>query len=84
MFVINAARDPGMAMLSAAAGPAGGTAASFLQDLYSTGKYGIGWRTIDTAAKRLPIVGPVTGPLVSAEVKKESRREAENTRIRGY
>jgi hypothetical protein len=83
MFVINAARDPGMAMLSAAAGPAGGTAASFLQDLYSTGKYGIGWRTIDTASKRLPIIGPVTGPLVSGEVKREAKQQAETTRQLG-
>jgi hypothetical protein len=80
MFVINALRDPNMAVLSAASGPVGGTTASFLQDLASTAKHGVGWRTIDTASKRLPLVGPITGPLVGAEVKRESRRQAETTR----
>jgi hypothetical protein len=80
MFLVNAAKDENMAVLGAAAGPTGGTAASFLQDMYSTAKYGVGWRTVDTVSKRLPLIGPITGPLVSGEVKKESRRQAETTR----
>lgn len=80
MALINAVRDPGQAMLSFAAGPAGGTAASLLQDLVATAKHGLGWRSIDTISKRLPIVGPVVGPLVGKEVKRESRRQAEISR----
>lgn len=78
MFLVNAAQDSTRAMASLTGGPAGGVAASFLQDMIATAQHGPGWRTIDTASKRLPLVGPIVGPLVGAEVKRESRQTAEN------
>jgi len=81
MFLVNAAQDPTRAVASLTGGPAGGVAASFLQDMVATAQHGPGWRTVDTISKRLPLVGPIVGPMVGQEVRKESKRTAENQRI---
>lgn len=75
-MIMNAlSRDATSAVVSAVGGPPAGVAASLLDDLKQTAEKGVGWRTVDTVSKRLPIVGPVTGPLVSGEIKAENKQE---------
>jgi hypothetical protein len=64
-------------------GPAAGRAAGFLEDLYSTSKNGVGWRSVDTLSKSLPIpFSPMfMGPYVKGKVKKEAKRTAEKNRM---
>jgi hypothetical protein len=69
-------------LLGIAGGPAAGRTAGFLEDLYATGKNGVGWRSVDTASRSLPVpLSPmVLGPIVKGQVKKEAKRTAEKTR----
>ena len=67
---------PERALTGAVLGPAGGLVGGLLQDLQATIDHGVGWRTVDTASKRAPIVGPVLGPAVQREVRRESKQDA--------
>jgi len=80
MFLVNTARDPKTAVLSAVGGPAAGVTAGLLQDLSSTVEHGVGYRSIRTLSSRVPLVGAVTGPYIRGKAQKEAAQTAENTR----
>lgn len=76
MLLVQLAKDPEHAIISAVTGPAIGLIGRVTADLWATGKEGVGWRSVDTLSAVGP-TGPVLGPLVDAEKKKEARRLSE-------
>lgn len=75
MFLVQLAHDPRNALASAAVGPAFGLISRLGEDIYQTAAVGPGWRSVDTLSGLGP-TGPVLGPLVDKERKKEARKLA--------
>ena len=54
-------------------GIAGGVVGGLVDDLIQTMRHGPGWRTLETASRKAPYIGPLLGPYVKGQAKAEQR-----------
>lgn len=54
-------------------GIAGGTIGGLVDDLIQTMRHGPGWRSIETASRKSPYIGPLLGPYVKGHAQAEHR-----------
>jgi hypothetical protein len=81
-LILSALDDKWKLVGGLALGPTGGLIAGASEDVVDSIIYGPGWKSLRTASRRTPVLGPVLAPLVRENVLEDQRIERKNEQLR--